>query len=807
LLKYCFARFPLIAILTFFLGFPLSAWADQAQFSGLYFTAKQSNLGMPVLLKAQLVDSSGDPIPEAAIYFDIYHDGAWHIINEDDGGYITDSTGAASAYFYVDPTLSAGDYQIRARFDGNTKSESTVLEQTLEANEAGITFALYLNGDNNLESYAITDFYNELYPHGLNEYVNFIVLFDRRPGYSAAQGNWTETRMFIITPEAVAAGTYPYQDWGEQNMGDQSTLQNFVETAFTDFPADNSVLVIWDHGSGWQGETKSAVLEETDETITGTEVELPLPPQVAARLASKKSATMETDAEEETVVKGISYDDTSYGDRLSLPEVSGAIEGSGHTVDVVAMDACLMGMVEVAYELKNAANFFVASADTVAVYGFDYDDIGGRLTAANTPDGRSIASALVTSYANYYGNDNYHATLSAWDLTLSEPLFSALENFSAVLSAKLDQIPFAERSALKSATQDMIDEEEYLDLGSLAYHAQREISNSQVVNAAAVLQTQLQGSACVNYFIHSGIYSSYRYSDTRGMRGLTIYWPSLTAWDSTYTDPDVLAFTDLSWNQTVRLLLDYIPPSADNNTVLWVAAPQAVDDVSISMESFSAVDQRDNTVYYQFTFTQSPTGGSGGSDSSNRYESTIYTDDGLEPNHQYCYTVYAHDGAGNETGATDEACAVTLAQTPAAISLTRKNCDQVLAAWDPGDNPDGTEYYCENITTGNASGWITDAEWVSGDLPITATYSFRVKARNLEEVETEWVSLGDFELGPCAGDINADGGINIADAILCLQIAVGLEPAGVDKSKSIDAELQVGLDEALYILQINSEHR
>ncbi|ACL04195.1 peptidase C11 clostripain [Desulfatibacillum aliphaticivorans] len=798
----------LIAILTICLALPLSSWAAApCQFSVSHFKDKQSNLGMPVLLEAKLVDASGDPIYNAAIYFDIYYDGAWRIINEDDGGYPTDYLGVAKTFYYVDSAFPEGDYPIRARFDGDASFDPASIQKTLTANLAGVTFALFLNGDNNIEADAIEDFYDELYPQGTNEYINFIVLFDRISGYDWTHDNWFGTRMYVVTPDTVKSDVYLYQDWGEQNMGDQSTLQAFAETAFTDFPAEHSVLVLWDHGSGWQGEYKSLPAEERDAPFTGAEVELPLPHQVAARLASKKSTAPPAGEDEDTFpVKAISYDNTSGSDSLSLTEVSGAIENAGLVVDVVAMDACLMGMVEVAYELRNVARYFVASGDSVSAKGFDYADIGQRLTADNAPGARSIASALVDSFENYYGSFDYMATLSAWDLTLMDPFFNALENFSSILLEKMDQIPYAERVDFYLATENMIQGPLYLDLGSLAYHAQQEISDAQVISAAADLESQVLGAACVNYFVHDGYYGSYKYTDKTSMRGLTIYLPPPDYWDHSYTYPQVLSFTDLSWNQTVRLLLDSTPPAAENS-LEWTKAPYAVNESSIAMESFSAVDQWENPVYYQFSFTQSPTGGTGGNDSDGRYESTAYTDDDLEPNHQYCYTVYAYDGAGNPTETIAEACAVTLALSPGAGALQPKGCDKIEAAWDTGGNPEGTEYFCENITTGEASGWAADAQWTSSGLATKNAYTFRVKARNSEYVETDWVSLGDCETGVCHGDANADGALSLADAIVCLQVVAGLEPVGLDKSAAIDALQQIGLDEALYILQIEGESR
>ncbi|GAG88732.1 unnamed protein product, partial [marine sediment metagenome] len=52
------------------------------------------------------------------------------------------------------------------------------------------------------------------------------------------------------------------------------------------------------------------------------------------------------------------------------------------------------------------------------------------------------------------------------------------------------------------------------------------------------------------------------------------------------------------------------------------------------------------------------------------------------------------------------------------------------------------EYYCENITKGTNSGWITDTYWNSSDLSLTTTYVFRVKARNSDGIETAWADLG-----------------------------------------------------------------
>ena len=803
MIKYCAPHAVWFAIFSLFLILPVSSMAaTPVQFSESYFTAKTSNLGMPIKLQARLTSSSGSPLSGKTIYFDIYYSGAWHEINPDDNGYATNSSGVAGEYYYVDPTLAAGFYPIRARFDGDGEYSSATLERTLTAAKANFTFALFLNGDNNLEDDAIADFYDELYPQGTNTNVNFIVLFDRVDAYDDTHDDWKDTRLFVVTPESVESDLYLYMDWGEQNMGDPETLANFAQTAFSDFPSENTVLVIWDHGSGWYDESKSLTLDQTASTFTGTHVKLPMPAQVAARLAAKKAAVSLDTTKEDGAIKSVSIDNTS-GDRLSLPEVSCALESSGHIVDVLAMDACLMGMVEVAYEVKDVARHYVASAETISVTGYNYEDIGQNITAAMSPHG--MASLLVDLFAEYYEGTTYD-TLAAWDLENMDSLFAAMETFSTTLLDRMDRIPYTERSALRYAAQAMIDQSSHFDIGSLAYQAQQLISDDEVTAAAQNLEDKIQGDARVNYWV-----GGRAYADKAHMTGLSIYWPLTRYFDSDYMDTSVLAYANQSWNKTVRLLLDTTAPTTTK--VDWITPPHAVDDSSIAMQSFTAVDKMStstgilyNTVYYQFTLTQSPTGGSGGSDSSNRYESTAYTDTGLEPNHQYCYTVYAHDGAGNETSATGEECAVTLAQVPGPGRLTNDVCGSIKVTWDPLSNPNGTEYYCENTTNGDFLDWTPDTSWRNSGLTLGSVYSFRVKARNSQGVETAWQDLGETE-NHCWGDVNRDNYVTLADAILCLQVAAGLEPENIDKTTAIDALRQIGLDEALYILQIEGEFR
>jgi len=60
--------------------------------------------------------------------------------------------------------------------------------------------------------------------------------------------------------------------------------------------------------------------------------------------------------------------------KLTIPEISKVLKGF-NKVDILAMDACLMQTVEVAYELKDDANYISGSTQIQSYEGFSYKEI------------------------------------------------------------------------------------------------------------------------------------------------------------------------------------------------------------------------------------------------------------------------------------------------------------------------------------------------------------------------------------------------------------------------------------------------
>jgi len=208
---------------------------------------------------------------------------------------------------------------------------------------------IYLDADNNLESAGINDI-NEMEMVGSTTEVNIVVQADRVPysvlaanneGYAddISNGNWTNTRRYYITQDydPYIINSQLVSNLGELNMGDPQTLVDFANWAVTNYPAKKYLLVIWNHGGGFRSPAYTT--------------------------------------------KDIAWDDTSGGDKITMPELEYALSAisvqMGKNIDIVGMDACLMAMTEVAYQIKNHADILVASEENEPGDGWPYDTILG----------------------------------------------------------------------------------------------------------------------------------------------------------------------------------------------------------------------------------------------------------------------------------------------------------------------------------------------------------------------------------------------------------------------------------------------
>ena len=141
-------------------------------------------------------------------------------------------------------------------------------------------------------------------------------------------------------------------------------------------------------------------------------------------------------------------------------------------------------------------------------------------------------------------------------------------------------------------------------------------------------------------------------------------------------------------------------------------------------------------------------------------DNTLWTSKSLKANTSYTFQAKARNGDGIETGYGLSASRYTRASLPGKAPFSDVTRTSIRANWTTS-NPSGTQYFCQNVTTGANSGWITDTSWNSDNLTCGLSYSFRVKARNQDGFETGWTSLGSQSSVKCVLLLKPNGGETI----------------------------------------------
>ena len=290
-------------------------------------------------------------------------------------------------------------------------------------------------------------------------------------------------------------------DRTELNMSEGDVLRDFGAWAVGRYPARHYALVLWDHGSGWKG--------------------APSP-------------------------KGFSNDVTSNpGDKeteifISTGEYGAALEGiasaAGARLDLVAFDACLMGMYEVALATAPYASYLLASEERIPSGGYDYRKFLGGLFARDSASALEWAGAFP---AAYIGISEYHYTLALTDLSKMAPLAQALDGLGLSLADEAASEAGAARLAEVRDGTLAFNTPSHLDLGGFASKLAARDDFSEVARAAAREVVQRLGEAVAE------VRSRGRYLSAQG---LAIYFPELAPKDEADCPDDSYFAESAPWH-------------------------------------------------------------------------------------------------------------------------------------------------------------------------------------------------------------------------------------------------------------------
>jgi len=227
-------------------------------------------------------------------------------------------------------------------------------------------------------------------------------------------------------------------------------------------------------------------------------------------------------------------------------------------------------------------------------------------------------------------------------------------------------------------------------------------------------------------------------SSTGGAGGADSGWQNSTSYNNTGLQPNH------RYGYRVRArdgVLNEAAYSSSHYTYTAIETPAGIDFGTITPTSIQVLS------------TNLPSGltrGSSGlffenstnSTNSGWVQTNLWASGSLLPNTKYSFRARTRNGDGIETGYSPTSSKYTQANPPAASAFSNINQWGIRVNWAGNGNPSNTRYFCENTTNGANSGWIQRLSWNNSRLNSNTSYSFRVKARNADGVETDWVDLG-----------------------------------------------------------------
>jgi hypothetical protein len=262
---------------------------------------------------------------------------------------------------------------------------------------------IYLDGDNDIEHDAIVDFL-EISSVATASNLNTVIEFDRYAGSGGSgddtsYGNWSDTKIFVVTNGMTPTPENATVDLGEQDMGASQTLADFVEWSIANYPATHYMLDLWDHGGDWYG----LCWDATNGSVL--------------RLGFLSTAL--------------------YAVQVDYPAM---------VYDIISFDACAMGSIEVADEMAGFADYMLASEIYVPDDGFNYSSLQAIV---DTPDitPLDLCDRFMTDYSAYYysllGTPNEDElngsfTLSTTDLNALPSLVSSIDTLAGEMIASND---------------------------------------------------------------------------------------------------------------------------------------------------------------------------------------------------------------------------------------------------------------------------------------------------------------------------------------------------------------------------------
>jgi hypothetical protein len=357
-------------------------------------------------------------------------------------------------------------------------------------------------GDNSLDPNGVTDL-KEMKKVGSSPSLNIVAQFDRRSGHAAK-------RYFIrkggtVTADAVAS-------LGKVNTGDPARLLDFIKWGVKRYPAGHYALVLWNHGQGWDDtDIYADERHRRLRRLAGGRTRHALFHAPVRRLL--KSATRDPQA------RAILLDDGAkdFLDNLEMKKVlADTRKLLKRRLDVFGMDACLMSMAEVGYQVRDSADFVVGSEQTEPLDGWPYSTILAEVTKKPSMTPREVGALIVDRYVASYTRDS--VTQSACDLSKIGALATAVAGLTAALQTSLHDVSTRQRILAARTQAQSYEVADNIDLVDFCELLKQSLPATPIAQRCQEVITAVQSGYVVAQ-AHKG-------ADLKDSHGVAIYFPT-----------------------------------------------------------------------------------------------------------------------------------------------------------------------------------------------------------------------------------------------------------------------------------------
>lgn len=278
----------------------------------------------------------------------------------------------------------------------------------------------------------------------------------------------------------------PLERLPELNMDDPKVLKEFIDWGMKKYPADRYAVILWDHGSQWEG------------------------------------------------FGGDTQDGTTDGDGALTPvQIRDAIQeamknNKVQKLDFLAFDTCLMGGIEVLDAFNGLCDFFFACPEIDYGSGWNYEEALGWLKRNPKASMLDFSKVEVETWQKLHMKENNTSDLvwaahSAYDMNQYPKVREAFIKFNRTLATKVEPgnllLPKIRRKAVEYGISSSGEEDEvlhYIDLGGFAKGV---INNKE---APEVLKTDAKELIAS---IEQLIVAKAIGEDKFGAMGLSIWYP------------------------------------------------------------------------------------------------------------------------------------------------------------------------------------------------------------------------------------------------------------------------------------------